>query len=126
MKKDELYDRGRAMRQEMFGEPGVRTIDSADDFQDPLQDLVTRHCFGDIWSRPGLDRRTRSLLTVAMLVGQSRPDQLRNHVKGAVSNGVTKEELRELLVHASLYVGLPSVSDAWRHVREALQEADAY
>ena len=126
MEQDELYDRGRAMRLEMFGEPGVRGIDAADDFQEPLQDLVTRHCFGDVWSRPGLDRRTRSLLTIAMLVGQARPDQLRNHVKGAISNGATKEELRELLVHASLYVGLPSVSDAWRHVREALQDAGAY
>lgn len=126
MKKDDLYERGRAMRQDMFGEPGVSTIDSADDFTDPLQDLVTRFCFGDVWSRDGLDRRTRSMLTVAMLIGQSRPDQLRNHVKGAVTNGVTKEELREILVHASVYYGLPAVSDGWRQVRQALEEAGAY
>jgi|TARA_R100000501_G_scaffold17919_1_gene34937 4-carboxymuconolactone decarboxylase len=126
LKKDELYERGRAMRQDMFGEPGVRGIDEADDFTDPLQDLVTRLCFGDVWSRPGLDRRTRSMLTIAMLIGQSRPDQLRNHVKGALANGVTKEELREILVHASIYTGLPSVSDSWRHVRQALEESGAY
>lgn len=126
MEQDELYRRGRAMRQEMFGEPGVRTIDTADDFTDPLQDLVTRFCFGDVWSREGLDRRTRSMLTVAMLIGQSRPDQLRNHVHGAVANGVTKQELREILVHAAVYYGLPAVSDSWRHVRQALEEAGAY
>ena len=126
MQKDELYDRGRQMRLDMFGEPGVRGIDEADDFQEPLQDLVTRHCFGDVWSRAGLDARTRSMLTIAMLIGQSRPDQLKNHVRGAVANGVTKEEVREILVHAALYYGLPSVSDAWRHCREALTEVGAY
>jgi 4-carboxymuconolactone decarboxylase len=126
MEKDDLYERGRAMRFDMFGEPGVRGIDDADDFQEPLQDLVTRHCFGDIWSREGLDRKTRSMLTIAMLIGQSRPDQLKNHVRGAVANGVTKEEVREILAHASLYYGLPSVSDAWRHCREALKEVDAF
>lgn len=126
MKKDELYERGRAMRQEMFGDPGVRTIDSADDFTEPLQDLVTRFCFGDVWSREGLDRRTRSMLTIAMLIGQARPAQLRNHVQGAIANGVTKTELREILVHAAAYYGLPAVSDSWRQVRQALEEADAY
>jgi 4-carboxymuconolactone decarboxylase len=125
VKHDELYERGRAMRFAMFGEPGVRGIDEADDFLEPLQDLVTRHCFGDIWSRPGLDGRTRSMLTIAMLIGQARPDQLRNHVKGAVANGVTREEIREILVHAALYYGLPSVAASWRIARDALQEADA-
>jgi len=126
VKQDELYERGRAMRFDMFGEAGVRGIDEADDFQEPLQDMVTRLCFGDVWSRPGLDRRIRSMLTIAILVGQSRPDQLRNHVKGAIANGVTKEEIREILVHATLYCGLPAGSDSWRHVRQALQEANAY
>jgi len=126
MNKDESYDRGRAMRFDMFGEPGVRTLDTVDDFNEPLQDLVTRLCFGDVWSRPGLDRKTRSMLTVAILIGQSRPDQLRNHIKGALANGVTKDEIREILLHATLYVGLPAGTDSWRHARETLQEADAY
>lgn len=126
MEKDALYERGRQMRFDMFGEPGVRGIDDADDFGEPLQDLVTRHCFGDVWSRPGLDPKMRSMLTIAMIIGQSRPDQLKNHVRGAVANGMTKEELREILVHASLYYGLPSVSDAWRHCRDALKDVDAY
>lgn len=126
MKKDDSYERGRAMRFEMFGEPGVRSLDNSDDFNEPLQDLVTRLCFGDVWSRPGLDRKTRSMLTIAILVGQSRPDQLRNHINGALANGVTKDEIREILLHATIYVGLPAGSDSWRHAREALQEADAY
>lgn len=126
MKKDDSYDRGRAMRFDMFGEPGVRSLDTVDDFNEPLQDLVTRLCFGEVWSRPGLDRKTRSMLTIAILVGQSRPDQLRNHIKGALANGVTKAEIREILLHATLYVGLPAGTDSWRHARETLQEADAY
>lgn len=126
MDKDELYERGKQKRFDMFGEPGVAGMDDADDFQEPLQDLVTRHCFGDVWSRDGLDAKTRSIITIAMIIGQSRPNQLKNHVRGAVANGVTKEEVREILVHASLYYGLPSVSDAWRHCREALEEVGAY
>ncbi len=126
MEKDILYERGRQMRLDMFGEPGIAGMDDADDFREPLQDLVTRHCFGDVWSRPGLDRKTRSIITIAMIIGQSRPAQLKNHVRGAVANGVTKEEIREILVHASLYYGLPSVSDAWRQCVEALEEVGAY
>lgn len=126
MKKDDSYDRGRAIRFEMFGEPGVATLDKTDDFNEPLQDLVTRMCFGDVWSRPELDRKTRSMLTIALLIGQSRPDQLKNHITGALANGVTKEEIREILLHATIYVGLPAGSDSWRHAREALKAADAY
>lgn len=126
MLKDDSYDRGRAMRLQIFGEPGVAGLDDADDFMDPLQDLVTRLCFGDVWSRPGLDLKTRSLLTVAILAGQARPDQLKNHVRGAVANGASKEELREVLMHATIYHGIPAGADNWRHVRDALKEIDAY
>lgn len=126
MNKDDSFDRGRAMRFEMFGEPGVATLDNTDDFNEPLQDLVTRMCFGDVWSRPQLDRKTRSMLTIALLIGQSRPDQLKNHITGALANGVTKEEIREILLHATIYVGLPAGTDSWRHAREALKAAGAY
>ena len=126
MNKDDSYERGRAMRFEMFGEPGVRSLDMTDDFQEPLQDLVTRLCFGDVWSRPGLDRKTRSMLTIAILAGQSRPDQLRNHINGALANGVTKDEIREILRHAMIYVGIPAAADAWGHAAAALKEIDAY
>jgi len=104
----------------------MKSLDNADDFQLPLQDAVTRICFGEVWSRPGLSPKIRSMLTIAMLVGQSRPDQLQNHIKGAIGNGVSKEEIREILLHAMLYVGLPAASDSWRQATAALKEIGAY
>lgn len=118
--------KGRELREEIFGPAGMKSLIEADDFQAPLQDAVTRICFGEVWSRPELSLKIRSMLTVAMLIGMSRPAQLKNHVKGAVKNGVTKEELREILLHASLYFGLPAAADSWRIVTEALKEIDAY
>ena len=118
--------RGRELREQMFGPDGVKSHDNADDFQAPLQDMVTRVCFGEVWSRPALSLKLRSMLTLAVLVGQSRPDQLKNHVKGAIANGVSKEEIREILLHATLYVGLPSGSDSWRQATAALKEIGAY
>ena len=114
------------MREEIFGADGVKSLDTADDFQMPLQDMVTRVCFGEVWSRPTLSLKLRSMLTVAILVGHSRPDQLKNHVKGAIQNGVSKEEIREILLHATLYAGLPAGSDSWRHATAALKEIGAY
>jgi 4-carboxymuconolactone decarboxylase len=122
----EAFERGRRLRQEMFGPAGMKSLDNADDFQMPLQDAVTRICFGEVWSRPGLSPKLRSMLTIAILAGQSRPDQLQNHIKGAIGNGVSKEEIREILLHAMLYVGLPAASDSWRQATAALKEIGAY
>lgn len=122
----EAFERGRRLRQEMFGPAGMKSLDNADDFQMPLQDAVTRICFGEVWSRPGLSPKVRSMLTIAILAGQSRPDQLQNHIKGAIGNGVSKEEIREILLHAMLYVGLPAASDSWRQATAALKEIGAY
>jgi len=118
--------RGRALREQIFGAEGMRALDNADDFQMPLQDVVTRICFGEVWSRPELSLKLRSMLTIAMLAGQSRPAQLKNHVKGAIANGVTKEEIREILLHAVLYYGLPAAADSWGQATAALKEIDAY
>jgi 4-carboxymuconolactone decarboxylase len=118
--------RGRALREQIFGPDGMRALDNADDFQMPLQDIVTRICFGEVWSRPELSLKLRSMLTIAMLAGQSRPAQLKNHVKGAIANGVTKEEIREILLHAVLYYGLPAAADSWGQATAALKEIDAY
>jgi 4-carboxymuconolactone decarboxylase len=117
---------GRQLREDIFGPEGVKSHDNADDFQQPLQDMVTRVCFGDVWTRPQLSLKLRSMLTIAILAGQSRPDQLKNHVKGAIANGVSKEEIREILLHATLYVGLPAGSDSWRQATAALKEIGAY
>ena len=122
----DAFERGRALRQQIFGPAGMKSLDEADDFQMPLQDMVTRSCFGEVWSREGLSLKLRSMLTVAILAGQSRPNQLKNHVRGAIANGVTKEEIREILVHAAIYVGLPAAADSWQHATAALKEVDAY
>jgi 4-carboxymuconolactone decarboxylase len=118
--------RGAELREQIFGAEGMKSLENADDFQMPLQDMVTRICFGEVWSRPELSLKIRSMLTIALLAGQSRPDQLKNHVKGAISNGVTKEEIREILLHATLYIGLPAGSDSWRQATAALKEIGAY
>ena len=122
----EAFERGRRLREQMFGPAGMKSLDNADDFQMPLQDAVTRICFGEVWSRPGLSPKLRSMLTIAILAGQSRPDQLQNHIKGAIGNGVSKDEIREILLHAMLYVGLPAASDSWRQATAALKEIGAY
>ena len=119
-------ERGRQLREEIFGAEGLRSLDNADDIQMQLQDMVTRICFGEVWSRPALSLKVRSMLTIAILAGQSRPDQLKHHVKGAIRNGVSKEEIREILLHATLYVGLPAGSDSWRQATAALKEIEAY
>lgn len=122
----EAAERGRALREQIFGAEGMKSHHEADDFTMPLQDAVTRICFGEVWSRPALSLKLRSMLTIAILVGQTRPAQLRNHVKGAIANGVTKEEIREILLHATLYAGLPAGADSWREAAAALREIDAY
>jgi 4-carboxymuconolactone decarboxylase len=123
---DPVFKRGREIRGEMFGPGSQASLDQADDFQRPLQDLVTQYCFGEIWDRPHLPRAIRSMITIAMLVGQSRPIELRRHIKGAIANGVTKEQIREVLLHATLYAGIPAGSDGWAQATEALKEIGAY
>lgn len=109
----DAFDRGLKLRHEMFGPAGAeQAIESASDFSRPLQETVTRFCFGEIWQRPGLDRKTRSLITLGMLIGTGRFAQVQVHVRGALANGVTKEELRELVLHAQLYCGIPASVEA--------------
>src|SRR5262252_4480552 len=96
--RDTSYETGMQVRREMFGRAGAEDrVNAATDFNRPFEDAVTRYCFGDTWSRPGLDRRTRSMITLAALTALVRPNQLRTHVHGALKNGVTKEEISEIL-----------------------------
>ncbi|GAB3155254.1 hypothetical protein GCM10027258_60000 [Amycolatopsis stemonae] len=112
--EDELYERGLRIRREMFGPAGAEEqTDSATEFTAKLQDIVTRHCYGDIWARAGLDRRERSLVTLAFLVALGRRHEIGIHVEGAVANGVTVEEIRELLLQAVPYCGLPAAVDGF-------------
>jgi len=117
------FDAGIKIRRDMFGEAGsVKQIEAATPFVAPFQDVLTRYCFGEVWDRPGLDRKTRSMLTIAMLACLSRPVQLRTHVRGAIQNGVSVDEIREVLLHVMIYGGVPAASDSFNHAAEVLQE----
>lgn len=107
------FEAGLALRRDMFGVDGAdKALASATEFSRPLQEMVTRHCFGEVWQRPGLDRKTRSMLTLAMLIANGRFTQFAVHVRGAIANGVTELELRELILHSQLYCGIPAAVEA--------------
>jgi 4-carboxymuconolactone decarboxylase len=109
----EAFTRGLALRREMFGLAGAdKAVAEASEFSQPLQEMVTRFCFGEIWQRPGLDRKTRSMITIAMLIAGGRFAQLPAHVRGALANGVSRTELRELVLHSQLYCGIPAAVEA--------------
>jgi len=119
-----LFDQGLKTRREVLGAEHVdAAIQNADDFNRPMQELVTQYCWGDVWNRPGLDRRTRSLLNLAMLTALNRPHELKLHVKGAIRNGVTKDEIREVFLQTAIYCGVPAAIDSFRNAREAIKEA---
>jgi 4-carboxymuconolactone decarboxylase len=106
------FQLGLELRRDMFGRSGADdAVESAGSFTAPMQDFVTRYCFGEVWQRPSLDRRTRSLLTLAILATLGRPNQFRLHVRGAIANGATSEDIREVLLHTMVYAGVPSAVD---------------
>jgi 4-carboxymuconolactone decarboxylase len=111
------------VRRAMWGKAGADDrLAAATDFNRPFEDLVTTYCFGDIWNRPGLDRRTRSIITLAALTALSKPNQIKAHVVGAIANGVTKEEIREILMHTSVYAGIPAGVEAMTAAQEVLKQ----
>jgi len=121
-----LFDQGLKTRREVLGPEYVdAAIQSADDFNRPMQELVTQYCWGDVWNRPGLDRHTRSLLNLAMLTALNRPHELKLHVRGALRNGVTKDEIREVFLQAAIYCGVPAAIDSFRNAREVFKESGA-
>ena len=120
---DELYERGLAVRKAVVGADYVnKALSEADEFTGPLQDLVTTYCWGAVWTREGLPRRTRSLLNLVMLAVLNRPHELKIHVRGALRNGCTQEEIREALLQAGIYGGVPAAVDAFRVAKEVLAE----
>ncbi|HZS83156.1 MAG TPA: 4-carboxymuconolactone decarboxylase [Stellaceae bacterium] len=124
MDKD-LYEKGLKVRREVLGADYVdRAIANADTFNRPLQDFVTEYCWGGIWTRPGLPRKTRSLLNLAMLTALNRPHEVKLHVRGALNNGVTREEIVEVFLQAGVYCGVPAAVDAFRTAREVFDEID--
>jgi 4-carboxymuconolactone decarboxylase len=125
MNKD-LFERGLAIRKAVLGKDYVeKSIASADDFSRPMQELSTEYCWGHVWSRPGLERRDRSLINLAMISALNRPHELKLHVKGALANGVTREEMREVFLQVAIYCGVPAGIDSFRIAREAFAEVDA-
>lgn len=120
---ESLYQEGLKTRREVLGDTYVdASLKNADEFGKPLQDLVTQYCWGDVWNRPGLDRKTRSLLNLAMLTALNRPHELRVHIRGAINNGASKEEIREVFLQAGIYCGVPSAVDSFRSAKEVFSE----
>jgi 4-carboxymuconolactone decarboxylase len=111
------------VRREVLGAEYVdRALAEMDDFTRPLQELVTEYCWGEIWTRPGLPRKTRSLLNVAMLTALNRPHEVRLHLRAALRNGCTRTEIREVLLQTAIYCGVPAAIDSFRIAREVLNE----
>ena len=121
MDETERYERGMAVRRAVLGDAHVETaLARRTALTQEFQDLLTRYAWGEIWDRPGLSRPTRSLLTIAMLVALNRPEELRLHLRGARNNGVTPDEIKEVLLQAAVYCGLPAANAAFRLAAEAL------
>jgi len=119
----ELFDKGLKTRREVLGADYVdAAIQNADDFNRAMQELVTQYCWGDVWNRPGLERKTRSLLNLAMLTALNRPHELKLHLRGAITNGVSKDEIREVFLQSAIYCGVPAAIDSFRTAREVFKE----
>ena len=121
----ETYETGLKIRSEVLGKEYVEnSMKSADDFNKPFQELVTEYCWGAVWGREELPRKTRSMLNLAMISILNRPHELRTHIKGALTNGVSKDEIREILMQVAIYAGVPAAVDSFRLAREAFAELE--
>jgi len=121
---DEQFDKGLAMRKQVMGEDFVaRAYAGASEFSAPIQQHITRNAWGDVWQRPGLDLKTRSLVTVAMLTALGRQHELKGHVRGALNNGASVQEIQEVLLHATVYCGVPAAVEAFRSAAEVVEQA---
>ncbi|MEV5050086.1 4-carboxymuconolactone decarboxylase [Arthrobacter sp. LAR12-1-1.1] len=119
----ETFEDGLAIRKEVLGAAHVeRSLANASDFATPMQELVTEYCWGAVWSRDGLERKTRSMLNLAMLTALNRGHELSVHVKGAINNGVTPEEIQEVLMQTAIYVGVPAALESFRIAEATLKE----
>jgi 4-carboxymuconolactone decarboxylase len=123
---DGALERGRKVRGEVLGPAHVeRALEQASEFSRPMQELVTEYCWGDVWARPGLARRDRSLINLAMLTALNRSHELAVHTRGAIRNGCTPEEIQETLLQTAIYCGVPAAMEAFRVVEDAMEAAIA-
>ena len=121
--RSEKFERGLKTRKEVLGEEYVnRSLEAATDFNWPMQELTTEYCWDNIWNRPGLDRRTRSVLNLGMLCALNRPHELKLHIRGALNNGLTKAEITEILLQVGVYCGVPAAIDGFRNANEVFKE----
>lgn len=122
----EQFAKGLEVRREVLGKDYVEnSLAKADDFMRAFQKITTEYCWGEIWTRPGLPRKTRSMLNLAMLTALNRPNELRLHLKGALTNGVTREEIKEILLQTCIYCGIPAGLDAFKVAAEVFRDIDA-
>lgn len=122
---NETYERGLALRKAVLGAEYVeRSFASADEFSRPIQELSTEYCWGAVWGRPGLARRDRSLLNIAMISALNRPHELKVHIRAALTNGLSRDEIREALLQVAVYCGMPAGLDSTRIAREVFAEID--
>ena len=119
----QTYETGLKIRGEVLGKEYVEnSMKTADEFNKPFQEFVTEYCWGAGWGRPGLSRKERSMLNLAMLAILNRPHELKLHVRGALTNGLTKDQIREIFMHIAIYAGVPAGVDAFRQAREVFAE----
>ena len=125
MDERERYAKGMEVRRAVLGDQHVnRSLERKNAFNEEFQDLITRYAWGEIWTRPGLPRHARSLVTLAMLVALNRGDEFRMHVRAAANNGVTRDEIKELLLHAAIYCGVPAANSAFHAAEEVFAEQE--
>ena len=120
----DFFQKGLEVRRAVLGKDFVdKSISDADDFTHPLQELITEYCWGSVWARPGLPRKTRSLINLAMLTALNRPHEVKLHLRGALNNGCSKEEIMEVFLQTAIYCGIPAAVDSFRTAKEFFQES---
>jgi 4-carboxymuconolactone decarboxylase len=125
MDERQRYEQGMKVRRAVLGDAHVdASLNNRNEFNEEFQDLITRYAWGEIWSRPGLPRQTRSMLTLAMIVALNRPDELRMHLRAALNNGVTREEIREVLLQTAIYCGVPAANAAFHLAQEVFEQQE--
>ena len=123
MVNKDSFDKGLATRRAVLGTDYVNaSLSRADDFDRPMQELVTEYCWNEIWNRPGLDRKARSMINLAMITALNRPHELKVHVRGAINNGLTKAEITEIFLQTAIYCGVPAALDSFRNAKEVFKE----
>lgn len=124
-KRSEKFEKGLQTRREVLGGEYVdRSVNAATDFNWPMQQLVTEYCWDEVWNRPGLDRRSRSILNLGMIAALNRPHELKLHVRGALNNGLSRDEIQEILLQIAIYCGVPAAIDSFRVAQSAFDEID--